>query len=452
MGSCPVDEELAAFVEGRLGPDARERLEGHLAACRDCLDVVAATLPSPATLPTPVAESTVVAAPAPVRAVPASVPSRLRRFAVAAGLVLLGGGLVLGLAQRPLLAHLAPRLSSLATRWLGTTLHADAVALRLGTKPGTFEVTLRGTQIGKDLRMFAKADEVGATVALSALVSGDPAITQLRVVGPVVELAGPGSLRLKWSAKERAQALALLAQTERLDVAEGRLVVRGPSGESFVIDHVAGGLERTEGGAKIVLQGQAAGGSVDVVGTLAKADAALALVISGRGLDAAAIPVMTQRVTGAAELRIDVTSDGDALRLDGRIAVRQGRVVGRGPTQLLGLDGEAKASLASLAPTLAGDDLAFDEARAMFAWRHGTWRLPRIYLAAGGTIAGGRARLDANGDVTGHGTLRLPSDVAAGLAARTPVLATFRDGSGAATVPFGVAGRLDTPRFTLGRP
>jgi len=215
---------------------------------------------------------------------------------------------------------------------------------------------------------------------------------------------------------------------------------------------VTGGLERTAGGAKIALQGRAAGGTIDVVGTLATDDARLALTIAGRNLDAAAIPLTTQRMTGIADLRLDVTSRGDALRLDGRIAVRNGRVVGRGPTRLLPLDGETKATLASIAPVLAGDDLAFDEARAMFAWRHGTWRLPRIFLAAGGTIAGGRARVDASGDVTGHGTVRLSSEVAAGLASHTPALASFRDGSGVATVPFGVNGRLDAPRFTLGRP
>jgi hypothetical protein len=442
-----MDEEIAAFVEGRLGEHARARLETHLAACQDCLDVVAATLPLPG-----VAATSAAPPPAPARPVPAPVPSRWRRVAVAAGFIVVAGGLLLELVQRPLLAHLAPQLGSIATRWLGTTLHADAVALRLGRTPGTFEVALRGTRIGKDLAMFARADEIGATVALAALVAGDPPITQMRVVGPVVELTRPGSLALKWSAKERAEVLALLAQTNRLDVAEGRLVVAGPSGSSFVIEHVAGGLERTDGGANVVLQGQAAGGTIDVVGTLAKADAALALVISGRGLDAAAIPLTTQRVTGTADLRIDVTSSGEALRLDGRIAVRRGRVVGRGPTRLLALDGETKATLTSLVPALAGDDLAFDEARAMFAWREGTWRLPRVFVAVGGTIAGGRARLDASGDVTGHGTVRLPSDVVAGLSARTPVLAAFRDGSGAATVPFGVAGRLETPRFTLGRP
>jgi len=75
-----------------------------------------------------------------------------------------------------------------------------------------------------------------------------------------------------------------------------------------------------------------------------------------------------------------------------------------------------------------------------------------VVLATGGTIAGARARLDASGAVTGHGTVRLPSDVADGLRSHAPALGSFRDANGATTVPFGVDGSFDAPRFTLGRP
>lgn len=40
MSTCPTEETLAAFVDGRLDADARERVIAHLAECSDCRDVV----------------------------------------------------------------------------------------------------------------------------------------------------------------------------------------------------------------------------------------------------------------------------------------------------------------------------------------------------------------------------------------------------------------------------
>ena len=156
-------------------------------------------------------------------------------------------------------------------------------------------------------------------------------------------------------------------------------------------------------------------------------------------------------MTGGADIRLDLTSSGDAI--GPTVALRfEGRVVGRGPTRLLPMNRDTMAALALVEPRFAEGDLMFDEARAVFAWRHGTWRLPRLFLSNGATIVGGRVRVGADGNVSGHGTIRLPPDVVAGLEANEPRLADFRDPSGAATLPFGVAGSTETPRFTLGPP
>jgi hypothetical protein len=444
MEACPTDEELAAFIEQGLAEDMRDRVERHVAVCPTCVDVVAAALP-PAAAAAP--------AIAPVRRDRAGATGRSwTRWAMAAGVLLVGGGLVVGALQGPVLGRLGSGLTGIAARFLGTPLRADTFQVRLGDTPGTFVVMLREVQIGRELGMFATAEEVGMTVALAAPVFGEPVVAAMHVVGPVVELAGPGSLSLAWPASERAKVFALLGQASRVDVAEGRVLLRGPSGNLLAIDHVIGGIERTADGARIALQGQTARGEVDVVGTLGREDRSVALTISGRALDLAAMPLLTHRLVGSADVRIEMTSKGDELRADGRIAVRNGRLIGQGPTRVLPLDAETTATLAGIAPDLAGADLAFEDARAVFALRHGTWRLPRVFVTTRAAIAGGRARVDAHGTVTGHGTLRLPPDLVSGLESAEPGLAVFRDATGAATLAFGVDGTLDAPRFSLGRP
>lgn len=38
-GSCPTDEELAAYIDGRLGRRERKRITEHLASCEDCYEI-----------------------------------------------------------------------------------------------------------------------------------------------------------------------------------------------------------------------------------------------------------------------------------------------------------------------------------------------------------------------------------------------------------------------------
>ncbi len=37
---CPTDEDLAAFAEGNVTPEERLRIEGHLARCSTCREIV----------------------------------------------------------------------------------------------------------------------------------------------------------------------------------------------------------------------------------------------------------------------------------------------------------------------------------------------------------------------------------------------------------------------------
>jgi hypothetical protein len=43
-GPCPIDEEIAAYIDGNLDRSERERVTGHLASCEDCYAVYSETI------------------------------------------------------------------------------------------------------------------------------------------------------------------------------------------------------------------------------------------------------------------------------------------------------------------------------------------------------------------------------------------------------------------------
>ena len=51
MTNCPSEETLAAFIDGRLDPEARQRVIEHMAVCGDCYAVITAALDLRATEP-----------------------------------------------------------------------------------------------------------------------------------------------------------------------------------------------------------------------------------------------------------------------------------------------------------------------------------------------------------------------------------------------------------------
>ena len=155
---------------------------------------------------------------------------------------------------------------------------------------------------------------------------------------------------------------------------------------------------------------------------------------------------------GTVEVRLDLDTRDRLLRVNGRLAARDGRLVGRGPASLLHLGPESRDALMRVDPAFAGRDLRFDDARAIFTWHAGTWRFPRVFLTTRSVMAGGRGRITAQGEVSGRGTVRLPSDVVGAVQAHEPALARFVDPNGGATVRFGVGGLLQSPQLTLGPP
>lgn len=427
------DEQLAAYVEGCLPGPSSDDVERHLEACADCLDVVAACVPVHSTVRGgSVAD---LHAPGGSRAAGAR-----HRWALAASLVLVLGGLLVIAAEHPF-RGLGPGLSQVASRWFGTSIAVDAVALRIGG-PGTFVVRLRNVQLGSTDDLF-RADEVDVTVALANLASGNPPVRQLRLVRPVVEVAKPERLGVALSLDRAGDVLATLGDIERVDVVDGEVLVRGTTER---LDGVTGSLERAADGLKVVLQGRAGSGLVTIDGGLRAEPGESTMTIAAHDVDAGVIPGLPRGLGGTALLRAEVTSADGAIRVSGRLAVRHGRMAGRGLRRLL--DEDTAALVAATVPALTADDLTFEEASAVFRWRKAGWRLPRFFVSFGNTVAGGRARLES-GVLTGHGTVRVPVELATALATHLPSPATDRDRD-AATLPFVISGSADSPHLALG--
>jgi hypothetical protein len=445
IGPCPDDELLAALIDDSLAETERARAERHVARCDVCLDVVAAA-------------SSVAAAPAAVASTPeenvsarrSRARSGWRRFAIAAS-VLVVLGLTVGMLASTFAAHIVgPQLAKIGSRVFGVPLHLGRASVHLGAAPGQLVLSLREVSIGRMGKLSATVEELAVTVALAAPLSGGAPITRVRVTRPDLDLSAYGPTALVGSHAGRARILATLG-TDRIEVEGGRIVVPGVNGQPLVLSDVSGGAVREGDVLRLVLQGRAAEGTVDVTGHVGLDAHELVLTIGGRDLQASAIPPFGEGLRGTMDVRLDLHGVGDTLRADGRVSVRDGALLDQAPATILGLGAEVRAVLAALDPALGGDDLAFEEARAVLAWRQGAWRLPRVFVTAGGIVAGGRARIGADHAVTGRGTVRLPADLTASLEPHVQALGPFRDASGAATLPFGVTGDLAAPSVTLGR-
>ena len=446
---CPDDERLAAWIEGGTSDVERARVEAHLAVCPACLDVVAASLSPPAEPPTVAADAPdlapmVAAAPAPARR-----RRRWRRFAVAAAIAAVTGTAFLAAFGHRIGDRVGPLVARLGTRTFGVPMQAAGLSVG-GSREGMV-VTLRDVSLGTAGGHPVRVAEVGVTVALAAPFTSEPAVRRVRLVRPVVDLRGAaptgGIPRI-----DPAPLAALFAKAAAFDVVDAQLVLPVSATQALEIDALNGGVERVAGGSRLVVHGNFADGAIDVTGSLTDDGERLALTIGGRGLTATALPFGNGRLTGTAELRVDLRQTGAVQRITGRIAVRDGRVLGLRPLALVPLGDAGGAALAALRPQLAGDHLPFDDARAAFTLRDGVWRLPRVFVSSNGVLAGGRARVAAIGDAVGRGTVRVPADVVAALLPFVPDLERFRDPGGTATLAFDLVGPIPRPQLTLRRP
>jgi hypothetical protein len=446
MDACPSDELLAAFVERRLSGSQRAAVEGHVADCATCLDVVSACLAA-----SPEGVVTAAETPAVLRDRPIPVARAWRHWAVAASVVLTAGASLFAMREQWTGPPMAPTIARLGARLLGLPLQARTVQFRLGSEPGTFVIALQDVVIGRVGRRY-RADEVGMTLALAAPFTGEPSVQYVHVTHPTVDLVGRDPKDIMESRGERGKAIELLGQANRVDVEDAQVRLAGPDGTPLTVEGITGGIERTERGAKLAFHGHVADGDLDLVGTISGDERDVTLTIGGRSLDASELPLLRTGLRGTVDVRLDVQTGGGGVRADGRIAIRQGALLGRGPATLLHLSSESRAALTARDVALGGVDLPFEDARAIFAWRSGWWRLQRLYLATHGAIVGGRLELSSKGEVRGHGTLRLPAELVADLEPNEPALGRFHDVGGTATVPFVVTGTIRNPDVSLTKP
>lgn len=438
VSPCPDDERLGAFLDGRLRAAGREEVERHVAGCPSCLDVLAAGLGA-AWVP----EAHVAAVTGPSKTRPARFSWRRLSWAAIVAVAL--AGLALVAARRPV-PGLGAAVARVASRWFDVDVRIQGIRGRLGPS-GTFVVGLRGLRFEHGKDRFA-VDEIEATVALASLVAGDSSLRRLVLVRPRFQVAWPSLAALDTDDRARA-ALRAIA---RIDVVDGIIEFRDAAPESPEIEGIIGGMTLHAGEGRIALRGRFGGGTLDLVGTLRDGGAPIVLTMSGRDIAARALAPFGMPVDGRATLRLDATRARDGVRVAGRVVVRDGRFIGGGPARLLTVDQRARRALGAATPRLAGVDLPFDELRAAFAWRRGTWRLPRVFMTVGDLVAGGDGRVRQDGVVEGRGTVRLSPALVRELAPFDAVLAPFREPSGAATLPFAVGGSVTAPRFALRTP
>ena len=447
--ACPDDERLAAWIEGAMSDVDRARVEAHLAVCPTCLDVVAASTAVAAPTTTLDAEAPHIGA-----AVAAVPPPRRRRrawrrFAVAAGIVAVAGTALLTAYRDRIAGSIGPLVARVGSRTLGVPM--QAASLSVGATRDGLVVTLRDVTLGKAGAHPVRVAEVGVTVALAAPFSSESVVRRVQLVRPVVDLRG-ASPDATLPRIDLGALAALFAKAAAFDVVDAHLVLPVSATQSLELDALNGTGERVPGGARLVVHGNVADGQIDVTGWLADDGARLTLTVGGRGLSAMALPFTNGRIAGTAELRVDVRQTGAVQRINGRIAIHDGRVLGVRPLSLVPLGEAGAAALAAVRPQLAVEHLPFEDARAVFALRDGVWRLPRFFVSSNGFLVGGRARVAPIGDAVGRGTIRVPADVVEALAPLAPELEPFRDQGGTATIAFAVSGPILQPVVTLREP
>ena len=243
---------------------------------------------------------------------------------MAAGLLVALAGLLLVGLQRPIGQRMGSTFARLGTNLLGFPLRAEDVDVQLGDVPTTFVVKFHQVTIGRESETFARAAEIGITVALTALFSDEPLITSVRVVHPDVNLTGGDATQIVWSAKKRGRVLGLLAGVGQIRILDGRVRIPGPQAVPLVVEGITGGLQRTEQGARLALEARIANGAVSMTGTAAGVDHDIDLTVAGRSVDASALRMLGDLLKGTVDFRLDVNTSGDDLRAGGRLAVRGG--------------------------------------------------------------------------------------------------------------------------------
>jgi len=392
LSPCPDAEALSGFVEARLPALEAGAVERHVAACADCLDIVAAVLPSETT-PASTADGRVqVARARRVSPMPVWLPG-----AIAALLVLVVGGLAGHFAARLVLARAADALATRMSLALGAPVTIDAVGL--GATDTAVVVRLGGIRLEGESRGSAVASRVDLALPLTTLLRGDLAIARAEIVRPILamQVASGTAAAGGRPAFELAKLWGVLARGPAIAIADGTLLLHLDD-DSLL--RIAALDLAVDGVTTRTLRATArVGTGVLALHGIREPDGALALRLDGRDLRLAS-PIAGLAVGGPVDLAATLVGSPTAPRLRLRLRMTEATIV---PGALAMPTG----------PIIPPDAVGFRVRGLRLALRpFGTgWTIDRFAVTGpDGTLAAEGAL--SRGTLSGSGTLRVSPEAA----------------------------------------
>ena len=319
LTSCPDDELLAAFVEGRLDATAAAGVESHVASCSTCLDGTAAVLASDAAVPG--AADVEDATRRPLHRMPAGRSRRVLRGTIAAGLVFTAAGLVAYGGMQWALAAAARTLAQRA----GAALQAPVAigALRIGIDPRVRMATLALDDVSIGADDGSSIEHLELALGLLPLVRGVLDVAGTRIVGATLRVRLGAATDVHPGVIDTGDlaAVGALAARGPVTVADTTLVVERAGAATLTIDRVRGTVAPSSGALATVLDGDVRGGGTFTVRGTAGVDptSAMSLVIAATGVDAAIAPE-TAPAGGRVTVTVRVDGTASAPRLTTSVA------------------------------------------------------------------------------------------------------------------------------------
>jgi hypothetical protein len=452
MMVCPDAELLAGLIEQRLSVAEQAAVEGHVAACSACLDVIAAAMP-PTSGPNVAATTVRTGAPTAAarrlhagasRVAPHADARPLRRLAIAAGLTLLATAALGYGGGRLLLNGLRVELAHRAAQALGVQVAIERGGFALGPGLKTVEIRLGGVHLAQ----LADAAAVALVVPTGPLLRGDLTIERVRLQQPTLAWAGTPPLSAAGEGPEGAgrRIVAGLLAAPLVEIDDGASVLTLAGEPPLRLDGVTGSMQHADEETRLAFGAHAAGGQIRVNGRVSGSPDRLALAVDAQSVAADAVPILRRWLTGAAEAHLEVSGTAVAPHYTGHLAISDGRLVGWNPVAQLAAAIGIASELPLVAPGLTANQLALDDLRLDFTGDIGTFRVTAAQLTRGGVELQSTLIVSATGDVRGSGELRFPMSLAASLVRTVPALASSLAPSGELIVPFTISGGTDTPR------
>jgi hypothetical protein len=298
------------------------------------------------------------------------------------------------------------------------------------------------------------AADVDLSIALAPLWDGVVDVERIRLVEPALGLSQPSPSTSSPAVSARStrldthRAAALVAAGPPVEIESGTLDLDFPENAPLHVERLAARSVREGDWVRFTLVGSTAGGLVTATGVLAAGDGrTFTITVGGHGLSLAGLPYLRDLATGTGDVNLTISRNRVRTRVGGRVLVRHGHTLGGNPIAALLGEALGVGALPGLAPELTENQLLFDEARAVFAWRGGDWRISRGFASSAGIDVAGTLKATEAGELEGEASLSLPPAIAEPLLTSVPALTRGRNLAGGLTLPFAIAGTIDQPVF-----